>query len=717
MMKTAFLCSSLLLTFATSTLAAEEASFRREVMAVLSHHGCNAGACHGNLNGKGGFKLSLRGEDADWDFKTLTRDTHARRIDLLAPTESLLLRKATGVVPHEGGPRFGIGSSEYEILRRWITVGCPDDRGIAPLAKLEVTPRQKVLIEPAGEVKLTVRGTFADGSTRDLAGLAVYEPTVVGIVSVAPDGTVKKLRDGELVLLVRYLDRQTAVQLAFIPPREKFIWTDPPAVNEIDRILYAQFRELRLTPSPLAEDSVFLRRIYLDLLGVLPTVAEARAFLMDSRPLKRDLLMDALLERPEFADFWAQKWGDLLRNEEKTLDAKGVRIFQRWLRDSIASGKPLNELAREVIAGRGSTYQNPPANFYRAIREPYARAESAAQVFLGVRIQCAKCHNHPFDQWKQDDYHTFAALFAKVGYRVLENRRGDNLDSHEFTGDQIVYVDRAGILKHPRTNEPLQPRFLGSQTAVTSDDPLQALADWIADAKNPYFAKAQANRIWYHLLGRGLIEPIDDFRATNPPVNGPLLDYLAKELAGHRFDLRHLVKLIVRSRVYQLAALPAETNSEDETHFSRALVQPLEAEQLLDALGQVFEQPVSFRGYPAGTRAGQLAAPSGNKRVDAGSRFLKVFGKPDRLLTCECERTEDPGLLQAFQMLNGDILQRMLSASDNRLGKLIAKDQKDEAIIEELYLAALSRPPSERERSGFIKMLSSASNRRAASRI
>lgn len=703
----------------TMPVQAGPISFRNDVMAVLSRAGCNQGACHGNQNGKNGFKLSLRGQDPDFDLDALTRDTLGRRTDRLHPEDSLILAKATSRVPHEGGKRFGRDSLEYQLLYRWIAEGMRADAPTAPvLRRLEVSPNQHVLIEPADRVSLRVRAVFSDGEIRDVTRLAVFETSNL-VVRVTADGVARGQDLGETTILVRYLDRQAAVQLAFVPARPGFVWPNPPEANFIDHHVFAKLRTLRMAPSPLAPDSVFLRRVYLDVLGVLPTPDETRSFLADRRPHKRARLIDALLARPEFADFWSLKWADLLHCEEKALDAKGVRLFHDWIRRAIADGKPLNEFARELIAGRGSTYGQPAANWYRSLRDPQARAEAAAQVFLGIRMQCARCHNHPFDRWTQTDYHSLAAFFSRVQYRIVENNRRDGLDTHEFVGEQIVWMDRAGEIKHPRGGEVLRPLFLGSDTPAFAlhADRLLALADWIADPKNPFFARAQVNRVWYHLFGRGIVEPNDDFRASNPPVNAPLLDALAQDFAVRRYDLRYLVRTILNSRTYQLSAKPNETNGDDEANFAHALVRPLQAEQLLDALGQVTDVTPSFSGYPAGTRAVQLPGVSGNRgrrqRASDGERFLTSFGKPIRLLSCECERSDDTTLTQAFQLITGPLVNKMLSESDNRIGRLLAERKTDAEIVEEFYLAALCRPPSVKEKQAALGMIGRAKDRRA----
>ncbi len=707
-----------LLLLGASPACAESVSFRNEVMAVLSRAGCNQGACHGNQNGKGGFKLSLRGEGPERDYASLTRDGLARRTDPIRPAESLVLRKATAVIPHEGGRRFGPDSPEYALLYRWIAAGLPADPPSAPvLRRLDVTPAESVLVEPADRVRLRVRATFSDGSKRDVTRLAVFEPSNA-VATVTPDGEARREQAGETAILVRYLDRQAVARLAFVPSRPGYVWRDVPGANAIDHFVFAKLRALRMRPSELCSDSVFLRRAYLDTLGILPTAAEARAFLDDSRSDKRARLIDALLRRPEFAEFWALKWCDLLRAEEKVLDVKGVRVLHEWLRRSFAEGKPLNELARDLIGAQGSTYGNPPANFYRALRDPQERAEAVAQVFLGTRLQCARCHNHPFDRWTQDDYHGLAAFFARVQYRIVENRRRDKFDKHEFDGEQVVYQDRSGEWKQPRTGAVMLPRFLGAPgpDLAPGADRLQALADWVASPDNPLFARTQVNRVWFHLMGRGIVDPDDDFRASNPPVNGPLLEGLTDDFVAHGFDLRWLVRTIMTSRTYQLSAVPNDTNGEDETNFSHALVRPLQAEQLLDALSEVTGVPVAFPGQPLGVRAGQLPGVRVAQRgaADPGERFLRTFGKPDRLLTCECERSDDATLGQALQLITGEMLNGMLSARDNRLGRLLAAGKSDREIVEELYLAALSRPPSAAEAVAAESLLRRSRDRRAA---
>jgi len=627
--------------------------------------------------------------------------------------------KATGKVPHEGGIRFSTNSQEYQLLLSWISKGClPDPPGGPTLTNLEVTPANKILIDPADRVQISAIAHFSDGSKRDATHLAAFEFTAVDVARITSKGEVIRDNTGEVVLLVRYLGQVAPVRIVFLPTRPIPDQQSIPVTNEIDRLVLAQLKELRLKMADLAPDNIFLRRAYLDALGMIPTVADTREFLADTDPRKREKLIDRLLARPEFAEYWAQKWSDLLRNEEKALDRKGVGVFYGWIAAQLAQDRPLNEFARDILAATGSTYANPPANFWRAIREPTQRAESVAQVFLGIRIGCARCHNHPFDRWKIDEYYGFASLFSRIDYRVFENGRKDNLDKHEFVGEQIVFQNRDGEVINPRTKMPAKPVFLGSKVPDfgADDDRLSALANWVAAPNNPFFALAQVNRIWLHLMGRGLVDPNDDFRLTNPPANPELLDYLAKDFAAGGFRLKRMVRTIMTSRTYQLAStLHDQSVMGDDLHLSHARVLPLEAEQLLDALSQVMDVPVQFAGYPLGLRANQIPAPpqSGRRGFNGmGERFLKVFGKPDRLLTCECERSDDQGLLHAFQLITGELLNAMIHDPNNRVGKLLASGKTDVEILDEFYLSALCRRPTDLESKKILALLSTAKDRR-----
>ncbi len=697
--------------------ALDAVSFRNDVVPVLSKAGCSAGTCHGNKYGKGGFKISLRSQEPDLDLISVTRDASGRRVNPMDADHSLLLLKATTQVPHEGGLRFKRESEEYRILRDWIAAGCPDDSEKAPkLQRLEVAPLTQVLTEPKREVQLSAKAFFADGSTRDVTSLAVYEPAN-NLVKVSHGGLVQSDGPGETTVLVRFLELQHPVRLAFIPARPNFKWNAPREINYIDKQVFAKLRSLRVNPSVLASDTVFLRRAHLDLLGLLPTADEARAFLADSRKDKRARLIDSLLERNEFAEFWALKWADLFRNEEKTIDRKGVQGFHGWIAAALRENQPVDQFVREIIAARGSTYLNPPANYYRALRDPVTRAEATAQVFLGVRLQCAQCHNHPFDRWSQDDYYDWAGLFSRVSYKVLENKRRDNLDSHEFIGEQVVYLADEGKVTNARTGQPAQPRFLGAAKPLAKDeDPLRELAAWVT--ANPLFAKSQVNRVWFHLMGRGLVDPIDDFRPTNPASHPELLDQLAKDFAAQKFDLRWLIRTVMNSRAYQLAAEPNDTNAGDEVNYSHVLPRRLTAEQLLDSQHEALAVPAKFTGYPVGMRAGQLpgveAVRLREKRKSSSDTFLTLFGKPMRLLSCECERSSETTMSQAFNLVSGPEINELLSAPENRIQKLIDAGKTEREIISELYWAVLSRPPTQTELLEFSARVGKAESQRKA---
>lgn len=706
-------------TAGSASLSAAEPSFSRDVMAVLSKAGCNMGTCHGNQNGKGGFKLSLRGENPASDFVTLTHEQVGRRVNPLDAASSLLLLKPTMAVPHEGGKRFDDESPEYDLLRRWIAAGMPSaSRDEPALQSLEVTPLEQFVAEPADSVQLQAIAKFADGSTRDVSRLACFDPSQP-TVNISVNGLVRRERFGEVTVTVRYLDRQVPVRLAFLPARPGFVAKAPPAANFIDEAVFAKLGQLRMNPSDVCDDATFVRRAFLDLLGVVPSAAEAREFTRDQRLDKRSRLIDELLTRPEFADFWALKWADLLRVEEKTLDRKGVATFHAWIRESIATNKPLDVFVRELIAARGSTYEHPPANFYRAMRDPITRAETVAQVFLGTRLQCAKCHNHPFDRWTQTDYYGWANQFSQIKYEVLENNRRDRNDSHEFDGEQLVLIGEGKEVEHPGTGKPVKPRFLGTRNGElgTSSDRLLNVADWLTGPNNRRFAEAQVNRIWFHLFGRGIVDPIDDFRATNPPSNPALLAALTDDFVAHHFDVQSLIRTIMASRTYQLSSEPGETNRDDESNFSHAMIRRLSAEQLADSFRQVLGANLEFSGYPAHTRTAQLAGVRAFRRRESGpssgDALLTMFGKPPRLQACECERADDPTLSQTFQLVSGPILNDLLARPDNRLRDWLESKADADTLIDDLFWTVLNRAPLPTELAAAKKHLASSDNRRA----
>ena len=701
--------------FALTAAHAADVAFRTDIMAVLSKAGCNAGGCHGNGQGKGGFKLSLRGQDPDLDWLALTRDQGGRRINVIEPERSLLLLKATAQIAHEGGTRFAADSPEGAALFAWLRADAADTGREKKLARLEVPFTERVLVEPETSVQLTATAVFADGERRDVTRLAVYEPSNQ-LVRVAHDGLATREEPGESTILVRYLDQQIAVRLAFVPTRPDFVWSAPPTANYIDEHVFRKLRALRVNPSAVCADTVFLRRAYLDLLGVGPSAETARAFTADAAPDKRARLIDALLVRAEFADYWALKWADLLKIEERQLDPNGMKVFHGWIRESLAANKPLDQFARDIIAARGSTYENPPANWWRANRDPVTRAENTARVFLGTQLNCAQCHNHPFERWTQDDYYDWTALFARLDYEVKDNKRKDTNDTREFKGDQIVLIKASGSVKNPRTGEAARARFLGAGPPDTTPqrDELLALADWIV--RSPMFARTQANRIWFHLLGRGLVDPVDDFRASNPPSHPELLDALAADLAQHGFDLRHLIRTIMLSQTYQLASEPNGTNADDESNNSRGLVRRLGAEQILDSMSKALAAPLTIEGFPDAARLAQV--PEGRKHYHPLTtdldRFALTFGKPPRLIASDCERTCETTLPQAFALIGGPTTQALITRADNRLATLLASGQPDEQLLDTLTWTILSRAPSGAESERFLAHLRSGPDQRRA---
>ena len=692
------------------TGTARPSSYRLEVSALLSKAGCNMGACHGNLNGKGGFKLSLRGDDPALDLRNLARDAQGRRLNVAVPEDSLALLKATGRVPHEGGTRFGTDSFEADLLRSWIANGAVDDRDRAPeVVELDVFPKVRTVAAPGLDQQLVVTARFDDGTTRDVTHLAAFDVDDPTAVRVVGDGHVRREGPGESVVAARYLGHQAVSRLAFLPDRPDFAWDGPEAANPIDAAVFDKLRALKINASATAPDHVFLRRAYLDAIGVLPTPEEARAFLQSDEPDKRAELIDALLDRPEFADLWALKWADLLRNEEKTMGSKGVWAFRRWLRDQVQDDVPLTDFAEDLLVGGGSTWNNPPASFYRTNLDPETCAETFGQVFLGVRLQCARCHNHPFDVWTQDDYYGLAAAFANVERKQVNNERRDTFDKHEVNGDVVVFLQGRPGRRNPSSGERLPPTAPSGPVLVpeADNDARIPLAHWLT-TESRQFSRNLANRVWYHLNGRGVVEPVDDFRASNPPSNPELLDALTVAFVdgGHR--LKPLVRLIMNSKVYALDSTPRPTNLDDEANFARSRVKLLPAEVLLDAIACALDRPVGLDDAPGGTRAVSLAG------VSTGPSFLDAFGKPDRLLTCECERSETTTLAQAFQLINGQAVRDLLEAPDNRIGQLLDASADDAAILDELYLAALCRHPSEEEHAGTLGYLDHAPNRRRA---
>jgi hypothetical protein len=666
-------------------------SFRHQMVAALSVGGCNAGACHGTPSGKNGFRLSLRGYDPAADYLQVTRDVLGRRTDRLDIEASLILNKALGRVPHEGGQRFPSSSPPAQIFRAWLAEGLQDDpRNLPPLKGTEVLPGSRVLKQPARWQQLAVRARFADGGVRDVTRLSVFSSSDPAIASVTPTGLVEFEQSGEVAILCRYLDGMHSVRLTYLEPRPGFRGSKPPESSYIDTHVFAKLRMLSIAPSDRCSDQEFVRRAYLDLCGILPMAEETRKFLADSARGKRAKLIDALLDRPEYADFWTLKWSDVLRSNRKTIQVKGTHVYQKWLHDHIERNTPFDQVVRELLTATGNTYANPPANYYRVARDPQSLAETTAQLFFGIRMQCAKCHNHPFERWTQDDYYSMAAFFARVKQKKDPTDPGAK---PKTPGAELIYSDRTGEVIQPRTGKVMPPKFMGGPVAVVppGQDRRGVLADWLTGPKNPFFAKSIVNRVWFHLNGRGIVDPVDDFRDSNPSANDALLDALAEDFVAHQFDVKELIRVIMNSRTYQLTTETNEFNKDDNKYFSHAVTKLLTAEQLLDAICTVTDVPEKYAGLPLGTRAVQL--PDG----EVNHVFLKTFGQPGRELACECEREGESNLAQALQLINGPTINEKLRNPNNRLGKLLTNATPEVDMLHELYLTTVSRLPGESE--------------------
>jgi hypothetical protein len=666
-------------------------SFRNDLVAAMNVGGCNAGACHGTPSGKNGFKLSLRGFDPAADFQQLTRDVLARRTDRVRPTASLILQKALGRVPHEGGQRFLPRSLPGQVMRDWLTEGLRDDPAKLPGVKsIDVLPGSRVQKDPARWQQLAVLAKFSDGSVRDVTRLTVFSSSDEAVATVNTTGLVQFHQAGEVAILCRYLMQLNTVRLTFLQPRKDFKWPNPPENNYVDKHVFAKLKMLSIAPSDLCSDDEFLRRAYLDLCGVLPSSAEVRKFLASKDKAKRTKLVDALLERGEYADYWTLKWSDVLRSSRKTIQVKGTHVFQRWLRSHFKKDTGFDVVVRQLLSASGSTFRNPPANYYRIARDPQNLAETTAQLFFGIRMQCCKCHNHPFERWTQDDYYSMAAWFARVRQKRDARDPGPAIN---LPGAEVIFTDRAGEVRQLRTGQLMAPKFLGGAIPAipAGKDRRLVLAKWLTAGDNPFFAKSTVNRIWYHLNGKGIVDPVDDFRDSNPSANDELLDALAKDFVKHKFSFKHLIKVIMTSRTYQLSARANTFNKDDSKYFSHAVTKLLPAEPLLDAICTALAVPEKFAGLPLGTRAVQL--PDG----DFNHPFLKTFGQPARELACECERESDSNLAQALQLINGPTVNEKVRNPNNRVGKLLARKLADKAVVEELWLATLSRPPDAEE--------------------
>jgi len=693
---------------------AKRFNFENDIVPILSKLGCNSGGCHGKAEGQNGFKLSVFGFDAAADFDSLVKEGRGRRVNPAAPLHSLLLRKPLGQVPHGGGKRMNEGSNEHALLRDWIVAGMPFGSPDDPVVeRIGVAPAEATLAVQ-GRQPLRVTASYSDGSTADVTATANYSSNVPTIADVDSSGVVAASDvPGEAAILVSYLGK-VAVSRAIVPRKLDAPLVRPPERNFIDPLVWNKLEQLGIQPSAPASDDEFLRRVYLDTIGTLPTPAEAHAFLADARPDKRARLVDALLERPEFVDFWALKWADILRIDRQKLQARGAFAFYQWLRDSIRSNKPYDQFVREIITAQGSSDRVGPVNLYRVVESPEQLASITSQVFLGVRIECAQCHHHPFDKWGQDDFYGMVGFFKRVARRA----DGEAID---------LTVGPPAEVRHPRTGRVIPPHPLeagigvqGSGSTKDSDtaspnpeprtlnpdsDPRVVLASWLTAPDNRWFSRAIANRLWSHFFGRGLVEPIDDMRDTSPASNEPLLTALAKYTADQKFDLKQLLRAITGSQVYQLTSATNASNERDDLNFSHAALKTIPAEVLLDAICQATGRPEEFDLMPAGTRAIQLW----DNRVN--HYFLQAFGRPLRATACECERMNEPSVAQVLHLMNAPEIQAKLSHPLGRVHQSIRAKKTSGEIAEELYLATYSRPPRDAERTAAAAFLDAAAAR------
>lgn len=675
-------------------------SFMNEVQPVLMKEGCNSGACHGSASGKNGFRLSLFGFDPPLDYLHLTRQARSRRINVALPDESLFLEKAVGKVDHEGGTLFEVGSPSYNTLRRWIAEGANLDAAQAPkLTGIKILPEQAVFEGEGVEHQFVVLATYADGTDRDVTDTAVLATSDELTVQLDGTGKAVSAARGEVYLMARYGTFAVVSQAIVVPADMELQWPDVQPKNFVDEFVFAKLKKVRVPPAELCSDEVFIRRLYIDTLGVLPTVEETNAFLASEDAEKRSKLIDELLERPEFPELWTMKWAEALQVRTPPAgDKKGMHRYNDWLRESFNGNKPIDQLVRELLSAEGGNFTAPAANFYLLENQPNLLAENVAQVFFGVQLQCAQCHNHPFERWTMEDYYSFAAFFAQVG------RKGSG-DPRE----QIVFNRGSGEVKNLKDGKVMAPKFLGGETPdVKGKDRRAVLADWMTTPENPWFAKNVANRVWDHFFGRGIIAPTDDVRVTNPPSNPELLDELGRQLAAANYDLRSLVRTIANSHTYQMSTQPRIPGVIDEKNFALASVRRLPAEQMLDAISKVTETKVKFPALPLGARAVQAAdGPTGNY-------FLDVFGRPARDSACTCERSNDPTLAQALHLINGSTIDGALKKEEGRLMRLLKAETPTPDIIRDLYLAAFSRQPTEEELATLVAHVESQEDRKLA---
>ena len=657
-------------------------SFKLDVMPVFMKSGCNMGSCHGAARGKDGFRLSLFGFDPDGDHYRLTHEIAGRRINLAVPSESLLIEKSIGEVPHTGGKRFEADSELNKTLLRWLEAKAPADPGPTPaVVSVDLYPKNAVLDGQGATQKLTVRAKYADGTDRDVTSLALFLTNNETSAPVNQQGIVTAEARGEAFIMARFETHTVGSHFIVLPKGLQFQWSNPPENNYVDTLVNNKLKKLRITPSELCTDEEFLRRVYLDVVGVLPTVEESQRFLSNTVPNKREQLVDELLARKEFVEIWVMKWAELLQiRTSQQVSYKSMLLYYNWLQDKIANNVPMDKMVQELLASKGGTFTSPATNYYQNERDTLKTAENVAQVFMGMRTQCAQCHNHPFDRWTMNDYYSFAAFFSQIGRKQGEDPR-----------ELIVFNSGGGEVTHPVTKQAMAPKFLGGEVPdVKGKDRREIMAKWLASAENPYFATNLSNIVWAHFFGKGIIDQVDDVRVSNPPVNAELLETLGKKFTEYNYDFRKLVRDICTSRTYQLSTKMNESNQSDTRNFAHATLRRMRAEVLFDSISAVTDTKNKFQGLPVGSRAVQIA--DGN----TSTYFLTTFGRAQRESVCACEVKMEPNLSQALHLLNGDTVQPKIQQ-----GGLIEKRLKEGKtpiqIVEEIYMRCLVRKPTEKE--------------------
>jgi len=663
----------------------EPINFADQIVPIFTKAGCNAGGCHGKASGQNGFKLSLLGFEPTEDYEHIVKEARGRRVFPASPENSLLLLKAINSTPHGGGKRLDRTSEDYALLVRWIAQGMPYGRETDPkVTQIEVLPKARTMALN-GEQQLVVLAHYSDGTAKDVTRSALYEPNEKSMAEADEVGHVKLFdQPGDVAIMVRYQGKVATFRAT--EPLGATVESLPPSHNYIDDLVFAKLKAMGMPPSDPCDDSTFIRRVSLDIAGRLPTLDETQHFLAETDPAKRDKLIDSLLSSPEYADYFANKWSALLRNKRsKPAEAPTTFAFYDWIHDSLQANKPYNQIVRDLLCATGDAADDPPVAWYRQVKEPQQEVEDIAQLFLGMRMQCAQCHHHPFEKWSQNDYYSFSAFFTQLGRKPVTTKE-----------DEAIF-HRRGIATaiNKKTKQPVRPAALvtGPLDIPADEDPRIELAKWMSNPKNPFFARTLVNRYWKHFLNRGIVEPEDDMRETNPPSNPELLDALARHFIDSGYDLKALIRDITRSQTYQLSAVPNHYNAQDRQNFSRYFAKRLTAEVLFDSINTITRTPANFPGMPPGTRAISLPDNSFN----AGSYFLTVFGRPESSSACECERTQEASLAQALHLLNAKDIQEKLASDSGAAARLAADPRTDEEKLRELYLAAYARPPEAHE--------------------